>query len=101
MESNGHWENNSKIQGLMVMRNLYHESIKKLYLQQDKIDKMIIDSKSKQFNMYSTNSFLENKIFHDIMSEKFIYEELKTESVSYYKKMEDYKRKVGDSQWIV
>ena len=85
----------------MVRRNLYHESIKRLFLQQDKIDKMIIESKSKQFNMYSTNSYLENKIFHDIQSEKFIYEELKTESDRHYEKMEDCKRTVGDSQWIV
>jgi hypothetical protein len=93
--------NNRKIQGLMVMRNLYHESIQKLFLQQDKIDKMIIESKNKRFNMYSTNSFLENKIFHDINYEKYVYEELKTESDTFYKKMEDCKRSVGDSQWIV
>ena len=93
--------NNTKIQGLMVMRNLYHESIQKLFLQQDKIDKMIIESKNKQFNMYSTNSFLENKIFHDIHFEKFIYTQLKTETDRYYEKMEDLKKKVGDSQWIV
>ena len=43
MENN--CENNTKIQGLMVMKNLYHESIQKLYLQQDKIDKMIIKIK--------------------------------------------------------